>query len=108
MRLRRFLTRDPMWSCRVAGARARPNVKFCVFVPLSDPHKTVRVVRLGPSAVRIQRIVGRGSFNWQDIGFWSRQWRFEPSSPSGQAAAKFLFLPSAPKNGTAQREPIFV
>ena len=31
--LRRFLTRDPMWTCRVAGARARPNVTFCAFVP---------------------------------------------------------------------------
>ncbi len=108
MRFRRFLTKDPMWTCRVAGAPARPNVTFCGFVPLSDPHKTVPVVRLNPSPLRVQRIDGRGSFNWQDIGFWSRQWRFEPSSPSEQAATKFLYRPSAPKNGTVRRESIFI
>ncbi len=46
MRLRRFLTRDPMKKCRVAELWPRANVMSDDIVGLTDRHRALLVVRL--------------------------------------------------------------
>ena len=58
-----------MRTCRVAELRPRPNVRKDDIVNAIGRYCAVLVVKLGLSAQCSWHFDGRGSFNWQDIGF---------------------------------------